>query len=672
MEQRRNEGAGEMGDPREREYSPTSCIVRDDSHLRKSWGDPVGNRALGGRRDTTRDVRNFIDCPSKRPPCATNCRVATGLENREISGDLKTVTEIKEIQLRPPNPKIICSNEDKYTTHKARTKADWVLLPAAAIRILVCGKRGGRCLWPVDVLGAFPFPPLLHSAIAPTSSHFSVIGAQDSIIPPPKQWLELTGKRTCYSTCGTSQQAEDGGGKREHLEKTHLSQAASVGRSGSYCVAGLTPYAYQERKSFKETCITAERDWVDMASDWGHDHLPECTYSLTITKKRLGKTVKDNDSSSEAGFSWGDARNTLVVREVMLWDHSRRFPSKPETKRNGSELPKRWRRPVERERKELASLRDLMLTYVAGMSTGRRGNVWQLAAEEDRRRARLSETTVDTRVRECCGGGGIRRRLLCTERSGRSRTFWTEVIFGLELGGTDWTSYVSVIAASACSLPRARPKTGVNDTEQLLRLARGRLKCSRGCSVAHRREICGFSGVPAPTCPSRLLQFYRPFTVTYYLSEALLKSYFRGIPPPLVNKCLRGTMYLRVQGQEAREHFGRQIHARLAPHRSYAQGVQCSRSNSVLCKLDLQPVSLIASHQGERGSIPGGVTPGFSHVGIVPDYAAGRRIFSEVSRSPCCWFRLCCIPQSLSSLSRPRCSNHFTPRSLVRSQCNDI
>ncbi|KAJ8891622.1 hypothetical protein PR048_004150 [Dryococelus australis] len=37
--------------------------------------------------------------------------------------------------------------------------------------------------------------------------------------------------------------------------------------------------------------------------------------------------------------------------------------------------------------------------------------------------------------------------------------------------------------------------------------------------------------------------------------------------------------------------------------------------------------------QGEPGSIPGGVT-GFSHVGIVPDDAVGRRVFSGISRFP--------------------------------------
>ncbi|KAJ8891110.1 hypothetical protein PR048_010620 [Dryococelus australis] len=36
----------------------------------------------------------------------------------------------------------------------------------------------------------------------------------------------------------------------------------------------------------------------------------------------------------------------------------------------------------------------------------------------------------------------------------------------------------------------------------------------------------------------------------------------------------------------------------------------------------------------KRLSIPGGVAPGFPHVGIVPDDAAGRRVFSEISRFP--------------------------------------
>ncbi|KAJ8872286.1 hypothetical protein PR048_025888, partial [Dryococelus australis] len=45
-------------------------------------------------------------------------------------------------------------------------------------------------------------------------------------------------------------------------------------------------------------------------------------------------------------------------------------------------------------------------------------------------------------------------------------------------------------------------------------------------------------------------------------------------------------------------------------------------------------VRLLTSHLDEPVSIPGGVAPEFSHVGIVPDDAAGRRVFSEIPHSP--------------------------------------
>ncbi|KAJ8869998.1 hypothetical protein PR048_029009 [Dryococelus australis] len=54
-------------------------------------------------------------------------------------------------------------------------------------------------------------------------------------------------------------------------------------------------------------------------------------------------------------------------------------------------------------------------------------------------------------------------------------------------------------------------------------------------------------------------------------SEHLLYSLCRDI---------KNEMELRVQGQEARERYGRQLHARLVPNRSYSQGVQCFRRNA--------------------------------------------------------------------------------------------
>ncbi|KAJ8888082.1 hypothetical protein PR048_007569 [Dryococelus australis] len=61
-------------------------------------------------------------------------------------------------------------------------------------------------------------------------------------------------------------------------------------------------------------------------------------------------------------------------------------------------------------------------------------------------------------------------------------------------------------------------------------------------------------------------------------------------------------------------------------------------------------VRQLVSHQGEPGSIPGGVAPGFSLVGIVPDDAASWRVFSGIYRPP---------PRSLYSGAAPF-SPHFT------------
>ncbi|KAJ8872142.1 hypothetical protein PR048_025744 [Dryococelus australis] len=58
-------------------------------------------------------------------------------------------------------------------------------------------------------------------------------------------------------------------------------------------------------------------------------------------------------------------------------------------------------------------------------------------------------------------------------------------------------------------------------------------------------------------------------------------------------------------------------------------------------------VRLLSSHLDEQDWIPGGVTPRYSHVGIVSDDAAGGRLFSEISRFPALSFRRCFIHTSV-------------------------
>ncbi|KAJ8877686.1 hypothetical protein PR048_022141 [Dryococelus australis] len=58
--------------------------------------------------------------------------------------------------------------------------------------------------------------------------------------------------------------------------------AKTEGRAGFVCVSGLTPYAYKEGKSCKETCIAAKRDWAAMACTLG-----PCLPPFSVLRARL-------------------------------------------------------------------------------------------------------------------------------------------------------------------------------------------------------------------------------------------------------------------------------------------------------------------------------------------------------------------------------------------------
>ncbi|KAJ8880350.1 hypothetical protein PR048_016817 [Dryococelus australis] len=179
-----------------------------------------------------------------------------------------------------------------------RTRKTWRNLPLA----------GG-------FLGVLPFPSPLQSDALPSSSHFTFTGTQNlavkrrsgllyifvSIASPnmraryTQNCLEgsalnlATGfppiKRQGHGLkpIGTRSTAEALHASSEPLRVEAMAHSIRVKArwvgSGANCVSGRTPYAYKGRKSCKETCIAAERDWAAMASDWGHEYLPRYAYS---------------------------------------------------------------------------------------------------------------------------------------------------------------------------------------------------------------------------------------------------------------------------------------------------------------------------------------------------------------------------------------------------------
>ncbi|KAJ8888241.1 hypothetical protein PR048_007728 [Dryococelus australis] len=102
--------------------------------------------------------------------------------------------------------------------------------------------------------------------------------------------------------------------------------------------------------------------------------------------------------------------------------------------------------------------------------------------------------------------------------------------------------------------------------------------------------------------------------------------------------------------------YSRKSGGELANRSGFIECIFHETSEAAVVQRLEQPSPIKASHQGEPGSIPRGVDPGFSHVGIVLGDTASRWVFSGISR----FFRPCILAllhthfASPSSTLRPR------------------
>ncbi|KAJ8885417.1 hypothetical protein PR048_011614 [Dryococelus australis] len=101
-----------------------------------------------------------------------------------------------------------------------------------------------------------------------------------------------------------------------------------------------------------------------------------------------------------------------------------------------------------------------------------------------------------------------------------------------------------------------------------------------------------------------------------------------------------------------------------------------SHAPTPMLTCDSLPISTLASHQGEQGSMHGQVTR-FSQVRIVPDDAVGRRFISGISCFPAPLFQRRSIftsitligSQDLAVKSRPNPSTHIIPEAKTSRPC---
>ncbi|KAJ8873954.1 hypothetical protein PR048_024794 [Dryococelus australis] len=132
-------------------------------------------------------------------------------------------------------------------------------------------------------------------------------------------------------------------------------------------------------------------------------------------------------------------------------------------------------------------------------------------------------------------------------------------------------------------------------------------------AAANRRVFSGISRSPAPS-------FRRCSILTSLYPYRLLRPRYTGVPGSFTTRvCVKN-------GRAIYRSVARTARSLKSP--AQEQGLQETRGHGGLA------ISLLASHQGDPGLIPGRVTPGFSHVGIVPDDAVSRRVFSGISRFP--------------------------------------
>ncbi|KAJ8898029.1 hypothetical protein PR048_003389 [Dryococelus australis] len=139
-------------------------------------------------------------------------------------------------------------------------------------------------------------------------------------------------------------------GARDVLTESRVSvYKESTARHGGvkWVVLQPTPYAYKDRKSCKETCITAERDWAAMACGWGHDYLP----------KLPGTVVR---AEGKGGVGWVGVRLIpghvrIPLRIVLVYESPKSRPPTPRPT-NGTSATEVFASGIRRDVIEMAAV----------------------------------------------------------------------------------------------------------------------------------------------------------------------------------------------------------------------------------------------------------------------------------------------------------------------------
>ncbi|KAJ8896889.1 hypothetical protein PR048_002235 [Dryococelus australis] len=175
--------AGEAGDPEKtRRPAAWSGTILNGRRQHLLTYFPTGSQ--GNRELLSQHAVAYQKQFSSTEPHAANKTVGTPTSKEPpcLFVSVYSSTLCSEVpRLTPPPPK-----SAGPVAERALVAAAWPRSRRSCIDNSVCEIRGenraGRCRWSTGFLGDFPFPPPLHSVVAPFSPHFTLISCQDLVV----------------------------------------------------------------------------------------------------------------------------------------------------------------------------------------------------------------------------------------------------------------------------------------------------------------------------------------------------------------------------------------------------------------------------------------------------------------------------------------------------------
>ncbi|KAJ8874387.1 hypothetical protein PR048_025236, partial [Dryococelus australis] len=517
------------------------------------------------------------------------------------------------------------------------TKTNRVQSPAGSLWIFTSGNRAGRCRWSADFLVDLPLPPPLYSGAAPCSPHFTLIGSED---PDVKSRLNLFTHSLVDSNI-IRDETRDTCNSTETHKHTCLTRDSNSENFSEYEVERSRWLRRTSLRVLTLNCRSYQHDYRKIrGKDLSHTRqLDGVTDSSMSERRAIRQLAPGNLFAGRQPGQYEIVRDTRGIRR-----DTRPQDLPPYNQRTSTPARRRNRHPLFR-------------LCVVGLLRGRARGV-TCRAIVSAVRSRSADDKLPAAKSPACGSSAgaatwctVERARWSTSVGALSRTLpyvhFSVYAQGPELACSASTLKLFTIKHDSVEgdfgrmlvygLPSeigSNIKTDFNqdDISKIMNIVDTRSRhhsCKLGvwrlqaCVHATRSTVMYCESVSAGE---------KGNTVTPVVSRALGADSLwcdTGLLDSLATRNVaRNAVMETPNGAGPCPNY-------YAPFKCNCGIVSIINILLIFQTLVLRSWGhgLLAFHQGDLGSIPCRVT-GFSHVGIVPDDAVGRRIFSVISRLP--------------------------------------